>query len=57
MKIKNQHNKYILGHEEKIKHMVDNCYAAILIDGKKVELLSDEVIDDERVIVVNVEGL
>ncbi len=57
MKIKNQYNKYIFGHEEKIKHMVDNCYAAIVIDGKKVELLSDEVIDDVRVIVVNVEGL
>ena len=55
--IKNQHGKYIDKHHEEIIHLADKCYASMVIDGKKVSIQSDEVVDDVRVIVVEVDGI
>lgn len=63
MKILNTQSKQILQtnkekpYRDKIEHMANNGYASVIIYGKKVYLVDDDIIDDERVIIVEVEGM
>lgn len=61
-KIKNTNNKHITedAHIEKIKHMVTSGYVSTLIDGKKVSVVSSEIVNvnnrTELLTIVRVEG-
>ncbi len=45
------------GDRAKIEHMEKFGYTSVIIDNHKVSFVPNEMIDDERVIVVNVEAM
>ncbi len=45
------------GDRAKIEHMATYGYTSVIIDNHKVSFVRHEMIDDERVIVVNVEAM
>ena len=65
--IKNQHGNIITdryNHETKltnycslIEHMAVHGYASVNLDGHEVTVKREDLVDDERVIFVNVEGI